>query len=455
MKPATGRVVGRPNSSLTAQPADAPNSIVLPTEVPPPRADSTPSYTSQSDHVSSPGGEASPWTSVERFAFRTAFSYFAMFAAASLLDGGPAPRVLLAWLGNPIVEWFGHVLLGLEGPRSTVGFGVGWAVAQQIAAVVVAIAAAALWSLVAKRTEYRRLHGWFRIALRYYVAIAMLVYGGFKLIDTQFPPPALDLLLRPVGSLSPMMLLWTYMGASPVYTAFAGLGESLGAFLLFFRRTTTAGALILVAVLSNVALINYAYDVPVKQLSTNLLIAAIILAAADARRLMAVFLLNRPSAAVDTSFPLSPRLARTRRIVKPIIVVIGTVAPLVASFFFHRMLMRPSPLRGVYAVEQFARNGSVATALDLLRWRAVVFDRPGTMTVQLASDTFQSFAATIDTATHRITVHGRNAPNAAAALSYATAAPDVLRLHGTVDRDSVDITLRRLPDKPAFSRSTR
>ena len=242
---------------------------------------------------------------------------------------------------------------------------VAWALAQQLAAILVAIAMAMLWSLASRRTEYDRLAGWSRIVLRYYVGVVMMVYGAFKVIPSQFPPLALDQLAQPLGSLTPMGLLWSYMGYSSVYTVFAGLGESVGGFLLFFRRTTTAGALILVAVLSNVALINYAYDVPVKQLSTNLLLASMLLAAADARRLIAVFALNAATMPADQTFAFRPKTLRVRRWLKPAVIGLATIGPFAGSFFVHANLVRRPPLYGVYRVEHF---GEMARSFRRWRW---------------------------------------------------------------------------------------
>ena len=98
---------------------------------------------------------------------------------------------MLAAISTPVVRLTGRTLFGLtDAPNA----GVSWALAQQLSAFVVAAAAASIWTLLSRRTEYRRLFGWMHLVLRYYVAIVMLVYGGFKVVDTQFPPPTLETL---------------------------------------------------------------------------------------------------------------------------------------------------------------------------------------------------------------------------------------------------------------------
>ena len=75
----------------------------------------------------------------------------------------------------------------------------------------------------------------------------LLSYGTIKIIQTQFPFPSFDRLLERYGDSSPMGLLWTFMGYSRPYNFLAGACEASGGLLLFFRRTTTLGALVAAA----------------------------------------------------------------------------------------------------------------------------------------------------------------------------------------------------------------
>ena len=386
------------------------------------------------------------WTPLERFAFRFVFVYFAMFFCGSLLDSGSGPRKLLSALSDPPVRWLASGVLHL--PDSAIG-GPRWAVAQQMVAFAIAAIVASIWSLVARRTEYRRLRGWFFIGLRYYVGVVMSVYGGFKVIETQFPPISFAQLSQPLGSLAPMGLLWAFMGYSTLYAAFAGIGESLGAFLLFFRKTTTIGALILITVLSNVALLNYTFDVPVKQLSSNLLFASIVLVASDIKRLANVFLFNRPTVPADLSFDFrKPWIYKTRRVLKPMIVVLGTVGPLVGSAFAHRMVTRQPPLFGVYEVSEFTRDGAAVSSTDGSRWRRVAFDRGGVVAIRRADESASYFTATVDTTKRLIVLRPRDA-SARITYSYEPEG-ELLRLRSTADGETITAALRRLDPVKVF-----
>ncbi|MFT4585609.1 MAG: hypothetical protein ACI8XZ_005382 [Gammaproteobacteria bacterium] len=100
-------------------------------------------------------------------------------------------------------------------------------------------------------------------------------------------------MVAPFGDATRMMLLWTFMSGSPYYTWFAGCIEISGATLLLFRRTTTLGAEILVAALTNIVMLNLFYDVPAKLFATHLLLAAAYLLWCDKDRLIALYVTNQ------------------------------------------------------------------------------------------------------------------------------------------------------------------
>ena len=83
-------------------------------------------------------------------------------------------------------------------------------------------------------------------------------------------------------------------GVSTGYTIFAGLAELLGCVLVFFRRTSLLGALLLAAAMTNVFAMDIAYTVYGAAMVAGLLIAlAIIVIAPYAAPLAAVLVLGR------------------------------------------------------------------------------------------------------------------------------------------------------------------
>src|SRR6185295_8094699 len=103
----------------------------------------------------------------------------------------------------------------------------------------------------------------------------------------------------------------------------------------------------------NVALLNFAYDVPVKWLAANLLLASTVLIVPDVRRLVAVFVQNRPAEPADIAFVLPRWLQRIRRYLKPIIVAVATAGPLAFSAFVSVRLRQRPALYGIYQVDRF------------------------------------------------------------------------------------------------------
>ncbi|MCR9245417.1 MAG: hypothetical protein NXI31_10320 [bacterium] len=162
---------------------------------------------------------------------------------------------------------------------------------------VVALFGAVIWTAIARRVSRRTYSvtgDLMRSYLRYLLAFVMLSYGMAKLpyVSGQFRPISEYGLATTWGDCSPMGVVWKFMGSSPAYTAFAGIGETLGALLLVWRRTATLGAVVTCAVMTNVAMLNYCYDVPVKLYSSHLVVMALLIAINDGR-LLSVLLFGR------------------------------------------------------------------------------------------------------------------------------------------------------------------
>ena len=232
--------------------------------------------------------------------------------------------------------------------------------------IVVELALAVLvatgWHLAVRgRAVSPRTRDHFTIFVRYLLGATMLGYGWAKLIPTQMPVPGPDRLLQPIGDMSPMGLLWTFMGASLPYQMFAGFAEVLGGLLLFWRRTTLLGALVLTGVLINVVALNFAFDVPVKLYSSHLLAFALLLVAPHVPRLANVLLLNRPTAPIELRpFPARRTwVRRTALVVKVGLVLYYAVAPIARSYQMAEMygFLKPRhALAGVYRVTAFTRR---------------------------------------------------------------------------------------------------
>ncbi|MGB7135963.1 MAG: hypothetical protein WBD46_11785, partial [Acidobacteriaceae bacterium] len=263
-----------------------------------------------------------PWTLSTLIAFRFCFVYFGLYCLstqiitsllANPLIDFPDPSGIPPW--REIVTFTASHIFHIRTPLVFTGSGSGDKTVDFIlltCLLVVSIAATALWSLLdRRRTSYPTLHRWFLLFLRFALAGQMLTYGFAKTVPLQMSFPSLFTLVKPYGDFSPMGVLWSSVGASQHYEIAAGCLELIGGLLLFVPRTVTLGALISLADMSYVFLLNMTYDVPVKLLSFHLILIALLLLAPQFRRLVNFFLLNRTASPAPQA-PLfrSPRANR-------------------------------------------------------------------------------------------------------------------------------------------------
>jgi hypothetical protein len=292
------------------------------------------------------------------------------------------------------------------------------------------------------------------VYVRFGLAGIMFGYGFAKIIPTQMPHPFIDRLVEPFGEFSPMGLLWTFMGYSTVYEVFTGLGEALGSALILFRRTTTLGAILLIAVLANVALLNYTFDVPVKLYSTNLLLMAVFLAAPDARRLFDVLVLNRaaPPKAVVPLFRTF-RAKAIGAVLATVVVGYGLYNTISFGLTYYRQSVGPNaprlPVYGIWDVESLTSNGIDRPPLlsDSTRLRRIVFGELNRAVFRRMSDSVERYMVKVDSVKHEISLTGRFDARVTRTLSYAKPDTNHLVLAGKLGPDSVVVRLRKLDER--------
>ena len=243
----------------------------------------------------------SGWHLPKAILFRFLFSYLViyiwpfpwLFIPYSWTVLGPL-QGLFARLTNAV----GPLLLGKDYVASTALWASGdtsYRYVQTFVVLMLALICTIVWSLVDRRRwVYEKLSAGLNVFVRYYLAQALLLYGFRKIFPLQFQAPTLSRLTETYGDSSRMGLLWTFMGTSPAYAMFTGIGELLAGTLLLFRRTRLLGAILAAIVMTHVFVLNLTYDVPVKLYSFHLLFMSLFLIAPDAQRLANLFLLNKP-----------------------------------------------------------------------------------------------------------------------------------------------------------------
>jgi hypothetical protein len=322
------------------------------------------------------------WNPWQRIAFRFGFVLGVLYIYPLPFGLIPYTDSIAEALQKPwhwLTMWFAESVLGVGTP-ATQSNGSGDRLYDWVFFLVLLIASAlgaVLWSVLdRKRKAYPRLATGMWIALRYLLAWTLLSYATVKIFSSQFPLPSPSRLDQRLGDISPMRLMWMFQGYSQPYTFFGGCAEALAGVLLLWRRTATVGALVAMAVMTNVVMLNLCYDVCVKLYSMQLLVIAIVIAMPQLRR-VARALLGHAVAEVPPRVR-SSRLRERARLVAKLVTISLIAYPLYERA--RRILDNdpaPHELFGIWRVEAWTVDGEQAPA----RWRKLCFNQSSTVVV--------------------------------------------------------------------------
>lgn len=327
---------------------------------------------------------------VAKFGFRFSCAYWLLYNLPFVLSQiipkyGPQFYLWAQLKLEDYGQWVANNWLGIEGDL-TPSFGNGSGDTTMAFTIVLiyflaAIAIALIWTAVDwRKTNYANLKDLYRSYLRYGLAFWMLSYGLAKVAwdSNQFGIISEWQFNKTWGSSSPMNVVWSFMGASRPYTVFAGMGECIGGLLLIWRRTSTLGALVVVGVMTNVMMLNYCYDVPVKLFSTHLLVMAFCILIPDIRRLGSVLFFNRATKPVDFRPPYTNRFTIwVQRALKVAIIGIAVAKPLYdhtqRQVKYFQSQAETADFFGHYQVKEYRLDGKVKRQTSNMGWKSVRF----------------------------------------------------------------------------------
>ena len=389
-----------------------------------------------------------PWTQAQRLLFRFLVSWFLLyifFNPNGILPGVDEAYNIYIEPFHRLIPWIAKHLLQLKNPITVFTNGSGDTTYDYIILLsisVLAILACTVWSLLDRnRGSYTILLYWVTTILRYYLGITMLTYGFAKVFKTQFPYPSLYRLVEPYGDSTPMGLAWTYMGYSTGYNLFTGFAEVVAGSLLFFRRTTAIGAFLAFIVSANIMAMNYSFDIPVKLLSTTMVLMSLFLLGDNIRRLFNLFFLGR-----DTRLSIVPRppmrkkgLRITLVVVKSLLVAYafgGTAWQWVQGLHEYGDNAPHTSLYGIYNIKTFVQNQDTLAPVqtDTVRWKQLLIDGSPTYSygrIKMMTDSFHSYAIKTDTIEHLLTITDYADSNKRWRLHYSYPLTDSLTLRGT------------------------
>jgi hypothetical protein len=241
------------------------------------------------------------------------------------------------------------------------------------------------------------------------------------------------------------------MAASTLYTVFAGAVELLGVALLFFRRTTPAGALVLGAALTNVVVMDVGYRIGAGAFNIALVLLTLdVIVLAPHARSVASFLFLGRLAALPQEPGLTSRPWRHSAVVSALVFVLLVSISAQNGFARRRTYFGAGrPVWGIFDVDNFVRNGVTTTPVwsDGTAWRRIatgsrVGARPAGLTVQFANGDVRVYQLTDDAATQVWTV--RQGATEVATLRYAIGSDGAVTLDGRIGLDPVKMRLRHV-----------
>jgi hypothetical protein len=415
------------------------------------------------DGPASPSQPSAPahtvaWSWRQRLAYRASLLFFGPIAVVELVQFAPLlDRISSAWtsLQQLVGDWIIANLLRLppDNPAALPGneplqpllFAIAWA--------LVALLVATIWTLLGRRSAaMERGHAWLEALVRFALAGVMFSYGWGKVFPSQFGDGVrIYELTRPVGTMAPGTLLWTFMGASRPYAIMGGVLELTGGILLLSRRTQTLGGLILIVVLVNVFALNVMYHVNVKVYSFLLLLMAVFVVASDARRLRQFFLGEGrvEPRSLAPFFGLAPldRIARIGGLVLALFLFFQTGNQTLQTHRrYHFPDDAPIPaLYGLYEVAEFRRSNPAGPSVDSRRWVEVAFTSDRTVAwIEFSDSVDVPYLITLNEAQQSLLLVQPSHREDEMTLTYDK--PDSINviLQGTAQQDSLYVRLRRL-----------
>ena len=261
-------------------------------------------------------------------------------------------------------------------------------------AFLIGLVGGTIWTLLDRKTQsYPILYYWIRVVVRYRAGIGIIGFGFTKLFPTQMPYPSLGLLNSNFGDFTAQKIYWLSVGIVPWYQVFGGVVEIAAGAMLFFRKTTTFGAILLVGALGDITFVNYAYDGGVHVYAFYFVFLGLFLLADDIPKLYNLLILERYTVPVRFYPDFNqPVLKYSRIALKAFTFVIffGVLTYTEVINFKYDPYKQPATagpkqLRGNYHVTEFKVNGQLIpyNPLDSVRWQEATFENWTTLSFKV------------------------------------------------------------------------
>jgi uncharacterized membrane protein YphA (DoxX/SURF4 family) len=316
-------------------------------------------------------------------------------------------------------------------------------------AVIIAIA----WIIIGKEKKSAKLFTYTTVFARYYLASLLLNYGISKIFGDQFGHTDLSTLIQPFGNIDPHRLFWEFMGASKSYQIFGGVLEVTAGSLLLFRRTTTIGCLIALALFINILMLDIAFDTFVKVRLFYFILLTIYILSPDIKRLFSIFILKQ-----SASLSFIPPIIENKKY-KPLHYIlkfglIGLVFMVIIKkqMDVYSLYHYPShgSISGIYKISEFYLNHQLRLSVndDSVCWEKIAINKYFPIAgVQLANDSFTEYYFKVDTIKKLIDLSLQNHPLFKSRLHYSHTNSDQWLFEGSFKNDSIRFTSKKVDIK--------
>ncbi|MHA4844901.1 DoxX family protein [Flavitalea antarctica] len=260
--------------------------------------------------------------------------------------------------------------------------------------LIFALVTAGIWTFADKgRTkEYNNLYYWFRVILRYRLAMAIIAYGFIKFYPLQAPLPSISNLNTNYGDFTRWKLFGLSLGIVPSYQSFLGGVEIVLGLLLLFRKTASLSAFIIIVFTGNVFMSNLAYEGGEAVYSLFLVSLAITILVYDLQRLNSLLILQKPTA---PNLYNPPFFSGWKRYGRPglktlfILVFVVLYGFKTGTGYKTDQFQYPAQdgipgLTGIYNVQEFVINNDTLpySKSDPVRWSDLVFEKWNTISIR-------------------------------------------------------------------------
>ena len=326
------------------------------------------------------------WTTVNKVFFRFAFIF--IFGFIVVKNNGAYP--LFSFINKPIIvvfqkltPWFSKNILDYTYDFNIFSNGSGDTSYDWVSLSIIFLAAligCLIWSILdRKRSSYNSLYYYLTVLIRYYIAFMLFNYGAIKLMHAQMPPPNLHGLMQPLHEFSPMGLAWTFLGFSKGYNIFMGIVEIM-ALLLLFRRTMVLGALITFATSINIMTVNYFFDVPVKMVSSALLLLSLFLLIPNIKVLYSFFVKGKPENLYIIQKPIYKNKWMNKTLIALKIIIISVFAVTQVHALINRekqiaKLFKQTSIKGIYQIDRKSEKSNSIPE----DWKYMIFEFEGNL----------------------------------------------------------------------------